>query len=177
MIRKILLIACFVLTSSINAQSISRDYSVLKNLSLINNHETNGKKTLLEAIRVTGMMETFESEGPFTVFEPTEAALTNLPDEYTLKKLLKQRDKKKLKDLVGHFVVKGNFKVKDLSELIKENDGKATLETLSGNKLTLSISYGNIKIKDDHGNFAIVKKHDINSSNGVVHVVNKVLIP
>ena len=177
MIRKILLIACFVLTSSINAQGISQDYNVLKNTSLTNSHETNGKKTLLEAIKTAGMMETFESEGPFTLFIPDEAALTNLPSEYSLKTLMKQGNKKKLKDLVGYFVVKGNFKANDLIDLVKENDGEATLETLIGETLTLSLSYGDVKIKDKQGNIATVAKPDINSSNGVVHVVDKVLIP
>ena len=177
MTRKVLLIACFVLATSINAQSVSQDYSVLKNASLTNNHETNGKKTLLEAIRIADMMSMFESEGPFTVFEPTDAALTNLPDEYRLNELLKPENKQKLKNLVGYHVVKGNFKVEDLSELIKENDGEATLETLNGSKLILSLSYGNIKIKDQHGNISTIKNHDINSSNGIVHVVDKVLIP
>ena len=175
--RTILLIACSMLAISINAQSISQDYSVMKNASLTNNHETDGKKTLVMAIRMAGMMDTFESEGPFTVFEPTDAALTNLPNEYRLNELIKPENKQKLKDLISYHVVKGDFKTKDLIELIKENEGEATLETLSGNNLTLSLSYGNVRIKDQHGNISTVKKTDINSSNGVVHVVDKVLIP
>ena len=177
MIRKILFIFCFALGISTNAQSVSQDYSIVRNISLTSKHETDGNKTLLEAIKVANMMDMFESEGSFTVFEPTDAAITNLPDEYRLKELVKPENKQKLKDLVGYHVIKGEFKVKDLSELVKENNGEATLETLSGNKLTVSLFYGNVKIKDDHGNISTVKENDINSSNGVVHTINRVLIP
>ena len=175
--KQILLIACFVVAFSINAQSVSQDYSVLKNANLLNNHRVDGKRSIFKAVRTAGFVDTLESEGPFTLFVPTEAAITNLPDEYRFKSLLQPENKEKLKGLVGYHLLKGEFIAKDIVKLIKENDGEATIKSVNGNELKLSLSYGKVKIKDQQGNTATVENSDINSSNGVVHVIDKVLIP
>ena len=171
MTKQISFIVCFVMAISINAQSISQENSIVKNASLSDSH-----KTLVTAVKAAGLVKTLDSKGPFTVFAPTDAAFDEVPKS-TLKSLLKPANKEKLQGLLTYHVVEGDFKAKDVVGLIKKNDGQATVGTVNGGKLTLSLSYGDVKIKDQQGNTATVAKADLNSSNGVIHVVDKVLMP
>ena len=173
---------------SINAQSISKENSIVENASLSDSHTT-----LVTAIKAAGLVETLDGKGPFTVFAPTNPAFADIPRS-TLKSFLKPENKEKLQGLLTYHVVAGDFKAKDVIKLIKKNDGQATIKTVNGGKLTLSLSYNDVevkdqqgntasvakadlKVKDQQGNTATVAKADLNSSNGVIHVVDKVLMP
>ena len=175
--KKLLSIVCFIAAFSVDAQSISQDYSVLRNANLSNDHTVDGERSILNAVRRAGFAKQLESEGPFTLLVPTESAITNLPDEYRFRSLLKPENKEKLVGIVAHHLIKGKFKANDLMKLIEENNGKVTVESIKGDELVLSLSYGKIKIKDQQGNTTTVINKDINSSNGVIHIIDNVLIP
>ena len=171
MTKQITLILCLLITGTLSAQSLSPDNSVVQNMSLSNSHNL-----IIKAVKVAGLVETLDSKGPFTVFAPSDDAFKKLPKE-TLQTLLRPESKKELQTLLTYHVVKGKFNAKKVIDLIKKNKGKVKIETLSGDKLILSLEDGKVQIMDQNGNISIVTKADLNSSNGVIHVVDQVLKP
>ena len=132
--------------------------------------------TLVAAVKAAELVATLSSEGPFTVFAPTNAAFGNLP-EGTVETLLKPENKKQLQTVLTYHVIAGKFNAKDVVEAIKKGDGKAELQTVSGGTLTAMLDGDMVKIKDAKGNVATVTIADVNQSNGVIHVVDTVLLP
>lgn len=132
--------------------------------------------TLVAAVKAAGLVETLQSEGPFTVFAPTNAAFDKLPDG-TVETLLKEENKKKLQTVLTYHVISGKFNAKDVMKNIKKNGGKVTMKTVSGGSLTFWEKDGEIYVRDENGNDALVTIADVNQSNGVIHVINKVLLP
>lgn len=164
-------ILMLALSLNLSAQNLSEDNNIVKNASASPDH-----KTLVKAIVAADLAKTLSSEGPFTVFAPTDKAFSQVPKE-TLKMLLKPENKGKLKSILTYHVVKGNFKAKDVIALIKKYDGKAIVGTVSGSKLTLTLKGSNVLVEDQNGNIATVTTADLNSTNGVIHVVDTVLMP
>jgi len=121
-------------------------------------------KTLVAAVKAAGLADTLSGKGPFTVFAPTDAAFAKLPAG-TVESLLKPENKDKLKAILLYHVVKGDVKSGDLK------DGES-VKTLDGQSLTVGISGGVVNV-----NGATVVKADIPASNGVIHVIDTVLIP
>lgn len=132
--------------------------------------------TLVTAVKAAGLVETLQSEGPFTVFAPTNAAFDKLP-EGTVEALLEEANKETLTKVLTYHVLAGKFNAKDVMENIKKNDGKVAMKTVSGGTLTFWEEDGNIYVRDENGNDAMVTIADVNQSNGVIHVINKVLLP
>ena len=132
--------------------------------------------TLVAAVKAAELVETLSSDGPFTVFAPTNAAFGNLP-EGTVESLLKPENKKQLQTVLTYHVIAGKFNAEDVVAAIKKGDGKAELQTLSGGTLTAMLDGKNVKIKDSKGNVATVTIADVNQSNGVIHVIDTVLLP
>ena len=132
--------------------------------------------TLVTAVKAAGLVETLQSEGPFTVFAPTNAAFDKLP-EGTVEKLLKEENKMKLQTVLTYHVLSGKFNAKDLLKNIREKGGKVMMKTVSGGSLMFWEKSGDIYIRDENGNNALVTIADVNQSNGVIHVINKVLLP
>lgn len=132
--------------------------------------------TLVAAVKAAELVETLSSEGPFTVFAPTNAAFGNLP-EGTVETLLKPENKKQLQTVLKYHVVAGKFSAKDVIAAIEKGDGKAELKTVSGGTLTAMLDGKKVKIKDSKGNVGTVTIADVNQSNGVIHVVDTVLLP
>jgi uncharacterized surface protein with fasciclin (FAS1) repeats len=132
--------------------------------------------TLVAAVKAAGLVETLQSEGPFTVFAPTNAAFEELPDG-TVETLLKEENKDKLSSILTYHVLAGKFNAKDVMKNIKKNDGKVTMKAVNGGELTFWEKEGDIYITDENGNSAMVTIADVNQSNGVIHVINKVLLP
>ncbi|MFN2261910.1 MAG: fasciclin domain-containing protein [Psychroflexus sp.] len=132
--------------------------------------------TLVAAIKASGLVETLSGEGPFTVFAPTNAAFENLPDG-TVENLLKSENKKQLQTVLTYHVITGKFNATDVIAAIKKGDGKAELKTVSGGTLSVMLDGKKVKIKDSKGNVATVTIADVNQSNGVIHVVDTVLLP
>lgn len=132
--------------------------------------------TLVAAVKAAGLVETLESPGPFTVFAPTNEAFNKLP-KGTVDNLLKPENKKQLISVLTYHVVAGKLDSKALMEKVKEGNGMATLTTVQGEKLTVWESGKKLMVKDSKGNSATVTIKDVYQKNGVIHVINKVLMP
>ncbi|PHS06381.1 MAG: fasciclin [Blastopirellula sp.] len=132
--------------------------------------------TLVAAVKAAGLVETLSGPGPFTVFAPVNMAFAALPAG-TVDTLLKPENKGQLvKILTGH-VVSGSLSAADLMTKIKANGGSYNMQAVSGDALTAKIRNGHIYIFDETGGAAKISISDVNQSNGVIHVVEKVLLP
>ena len=132
--------------------------------------------TLVAAVKAAGLVETLQSDGPFTVFAPTNAAFNMLPAG-TVDGLLKPDMKSQLSAVLTYHVVSGRLDSKELMKMIKDGGGMATLKTVQGEDLTVMMKGNGIAVKDSKGGVAMVTTKDVYQKNGVIHVVNKVLMP
>jgi len=132
--------------------------------------------TLVAAVKAADLVEILQSEGPFTVFAPTNAAFEALPAG-TVETLLKEENQKKLQAVLTYHVLAGDFKAKDVVAAINKGNGKATFTTVNGAKLSAMLDGDKVKLKDAAGNVATVTIADVNQSNGVIHVIDTVLLP
>jgi uncharacterized surface protein with fasciclin (FAS1) repeats len=132
--------------------------------------------TLVAAVKAAGLVDTLMSPGPFTVFAPTNTAFEKLPDG-TVGMLVKPENKDTLTKILTYHVVAGKLTAKDIVGAIKMNGGKATLTTVAGEKLTARLSGNSVVITDGKGGQSAVTTVDVMQSNGVVHVIDSVLLP
>ncbi len=132
--------------------------------------------TLVAAVKAAGLVETLKGPGPFTVFAPTNAAFAALPAG-TVDTLLKPENKGKLTTILTYHVVPGKLDASALGGQIMDGKGMATLKTVAGGTLTAKASGGKIMVGDENGGWATVSTADVYQSNGVIHVVDKVLLP
>jgi len=132
--------------------------------------------TLVAAVKAAGLVETLKGPGPFTVFAPTNEAFAALPAG-TVETLLKPENKATLVKILTYHVVAGKMSAADLLNAITEGHGKAMLKTVSGGELVAMKSGQGIDIEDEKGGHARVTIADVDQSNGVIHVVDKVLLP
>ena len=132
--------------------------------------------TLVSAVKAADLVATLKSEGPFTVFAPTNAAFDKLP-EGTVANLLKPENKAQLAKILTYHVVSGNLDASAVLDAIKKGDGKVVLTTVSGGKLTASLDMGKVKLTDEAGNSAFVTAADLKGTNGVIHVIDSVVVP
>jgi uncharacterized surface protein with fasciclin (FAS1) repeats len=132
--------------------------------------------TLVAAVKAGGLVETLEGAGPFTVFAPTNEAFAALP-KGTVDGLLKPDNKKTLDKILTYHVVPGKLDSAVLDQDIKDGGGKAVLKTVEGGTLTVTGSGKNLTVTDEKGGSAKVTIADVDQSNGVIMVVNKVLMP
>jgi len=133
--------------------------------------------TLVAAVKAAGLVDTLQSKGPFTVFAPTDAAFNKLPAG-TVANLVKPENKATLTSILTYHVVSGKYEMKDLEKLIKKGGGKAELKTVNGQALWL-IGNGphNIQLKDAKGDVANISTYDVQQKNGVIDVIDTVLMP
>jgi uncharacterized surface protein with fasciclin (FAS1) repeats len=132
--------------------------------------------TLVAAVKAAGLVDTLNSKGPFTVFAPTNAAFEQLPAG-TVEMLLKPENKATLTKVLTYHVVAGRWDSKSLAKLITKGKGKAWLKTVSGGNLTAWMDGDKIVLQDEKGGTSTVTTADVYQSNGVIHVVNAVLMP
>jgi len=132
--------------------------------------------TLVAAVKAADLVETLQGKGPFTVFAPTNAAFNKLP-KGTVETLLKPENKKMLQTILTYHVVAGKMNASDIAKAIKAGNGKATLKTVSGGTLTAWMKGKKLYVTDEKGGMSQVTIADVNQSNGVIHVVNAVLLP
>ena len=132
--------------------------------------------TLVAAVKAAGLVETLKGRGPFTVFAPTNEAFEKLPAG-TVDTLLKPENKASLSKVLTYHVVPGRFDARALGKKIREGNGSATLTTASGGTLTAMMQGDKIVVKDDKGDLSTVTIGDVYQSNGVIHVVDTVLLP
>ena len=132
--------------------------------------------TLVAAVKAAGLVETLKSPGPFTVFAPTNAAFAALPAG-TVDTLLKPESKPTLTKVLTYHVVSGKMDAAALMAAMKAGNGKATLKTVSGGTLTATSNGSAVMVMDESGGTANVTIADVTQSNGVIHVIDKVLLP
>jgi len=132
--------------------------------------------TLVTAVTAADLVSTLKGKGPFTVFAPTNAAFDKLP-EGTVANLLKPENKVQLAKILTYHVVSGNLDAASVMAAIKSGNGKAVLTTVSGGKLTASLEMEKVKLTDESGKSAYVTAVDLKATNGVVHVIDGVLLP
>ena len=132
--------------------------------------------TLVAAVKAAGLVETLQSNGPFTVFAPTNAAFNKLPAG-TVEMLVKPENKNTLTNILTYHVVPGKISAKDLWDWTKKNDGKYMTKTVQGEELTFWSKGKDMYIKDAKGNSARITIADVNQSNGVIHLIETVLMP
>jgi uncharacterized surface protein with fasciclin (FAS1) repeats len=133
-------------------------------------------KTLVAAVKAAGLVETLSSPGPFTVFAPTDAAFAKLPAG-TVETLVKPENKATLTKILTYHVVAGKVTAADVVALIKKGGGKAMIKTVQGGTLTASLQGQNVVLTDAKGGKSIVTQTDVMQSNGVVHVIDTVVMP
>ena len=132
--------------------------------------------TLVAAVKAAGLVDTLQSPGPFTVFAPANAAFEKLPAG-TVDTLLKPENKDQLVKVLTYHVVAGKVSSSDLVKMIKQGGGKAELKTVEGGKITATVNVGKVILTDEKGGTATVTIADVFQSNGVIHVVDSVLLP
>jgi uncharacterized surface protein with fasciclin (FAS1) repeats len=132
--------------------------------------------TLVAAIKAAGLVETLKGPGPFTVFAPTNTAFSALPAG-TVDTLLKTENRPQLTKVLTYHVVPGKMDAAALIKQIDDGGGKATLKTAAGGTLTATVSGKTVSVTDESGGISKVTIADVNQSNGVIHVVDKVLLP
>lgn len=133
--------------------------------------------TLVAAVKAAGLVETLQSKGPFTVFAPVNDAFENLP-EGTVETLLKPENKATLTKVLTYHVVAGTMDFNTIAAAIKKGKGMAEMTTVSGGKLIAMMNGDhNITIKDENGMVANITTYDVYQSNGVIHVIDKVVLP
>jgi uncharacterized surface protein with fasciclin (FAS1) repeats len=132
--------------------------------------------TLVAAIKAADLVTTLKGKGPFTVFAPANSAFDKLP-KGTVENLLKPENKAALVKLLTYHVVAGNLKASDVLAAIKAGKGKAVVKTVQGENLTASLENGKVILTDAKGGKAMVTATDLAASNGVIHVIDSVVMP
>jgi uncharacterized surface protein with fasciclin (FAS1) repeats len=132
--------------------------------------------TLVAAVKAADLVTTLKGKGPFTVFAPTNSAFGNLPAG-TVESLLKPENKAQLAKILTYHVVSGNLDAAAVVAAINSGNGKAVLTTVSGGKLTGTMDNGKVKLTDETGKSAFVAVADLKGTNGVVHVIDGVVLP
>ena len=132
--------------------------------------------TLVAAVKAADLVSTLESRGPFTVFAPVNSAFDALPAG-TVENLLKPENKKTLTSILTYHVISGKFSASDLMKRVQKSNGKASMKTVQGENLYFTVKGDNLIVTDAKGNMANITIADVNQSNGVIHVIDRILMP
>ncbi len=132
--------------------------------------------TLVAAVKAAGLVDTLKGPGPFTVFAPTNEAFAKLPAG-TVDTLLKPENKDMLAKILTYHVVAGKLSASHLKKMVKEGNGTATIKTVQGDPLTVTMEGDELAVKDEKGGTAHITIANVNQLNGVIHVTDSVLIP
>jgi len=138
--------------------------------------EASNLTTLVTAVKAAGLVDTLQGPGPFTVFAPTNDAFNKLPAG-TVDTLVKPENQDQLKKVLTYHVVPGRITSAKLAAMIKKGGGQAVLKTVEGGTLTAMMDGSNIVLKDEKGGTSTVTQADVMQKNGVVHVIDSVLMP
>jgi uncharacterized surface protein with fasciclin (FAS1) repeats len=152
--------------------------AMMKSKDIVSNAANSADNTtLVAAVKAAGLVETLQGPGPFTVFAPTNEAFAVLPAG-TVDTLLKPENKPALVKILTYHVVPGRLDSAAIEHLIRKGGGRAELKTVQGDVLTAQMNGPkNIVLVDDKGNIAEISTYDVYQSNGVIHVIDKVLMP
>jgi len=157
---------------NVNGTAMISSNNIIENIGLSKEYSV-----LVTAIEDAGLTETFKSKGPITFFAPTNQAFEKLPPG-ELDTLLKPNHKLDLNYLITSHAIVGKLSVRDIQHKINSNNGQATFRTIAGTTITAKIDVNrNIVLIDDNGGQSIISKFDIQQSNGMLHIINAVLVP
>lgn len=157
--------------TNVGGASMLPERNIIENAVNSNDHET-----LVAAVKAAGLAEVLQGEGPFTVFAPVDAAFAELPDG-TVEMLLQPENQAQLQEVLTYHVVPGNMNREALLEAVMEREGAASFETVQGERLTVMRNGNNLSVMDASGNSANITLVDVAQSNGVIHVIDGVLMP
>jgi len=181
--KKLILSAIAVVTMAFTSQVYAQKNPMVGGAAMyatkdIVDNAVNSKDhtTLVAAVKVAGLVETLKGAGPFTVFAPTNAAFDKLPAG-TVETLVKPENKATLTKILTYHVVAGKMDSKAIAKAIKAGGGKAELTTVEGGKLWAWMEGKKLVLKDEKGGMSTVTIADVNQKNGVIHVVDTVLMP
>lgn len=132
--------------------------------------------TLVTALKAADLVGALQGDGPFTVFAPTNSAFSKI-DSKTLNSLLESKNKKALANILTYHVVPAKLMAKDVVAALKKGKGTVEVKALNGQKLTVVSKKGKIWLKDQNGNYSEIEATDVKGSNGVIHVINSVVMP
>jgi uncharacterized surface protein with fasciclin (FAS1) repeats len=166
-LKSVLLSASVILTSFVNAQT-----SDVVDIAISSKDHT----TLVAAVKAADLVTTLKGTGPFTVFAPSNSAFDKLP-KGTVENLLKPESKAALVKLLIYHVVSGKLMASDVLTAIKAGKGKAVVKTIQGEDLTATLVDGKVILTDAKGGKSTVTATDLNATNGVVHVIDSVVMP
>ncbi len=159
-------------TTMVGGQAMFRTKDIVDNAVNSADHTT-----LVAAVKAAGLVETLKGAGPFTVFAPTNAAFARLP-EGTVSTLLQPENKEQLTAVLTYHVVAGSYDATALAKAINAGHGQTTLKTVNGGWLTFMMNGDrNIVVRDAKGGVADISTYDVRQSNGVIQVIDKVLLP
>ncbi|PWK19423.1 putative surface protein with fasciclin (FAS1) repeats [Arcicella aurantiaca] len=164
---------------AINAQTVTVGSEAMYPTKNIVENAVNSKAhtTLVAAVKAADLVTTLQTKGPFTVFAPVNDAFENLPAG-TVETLLKPENKATLAKVLTYHVVAGKYDFDAIAKAIKAGGGKATFKTVSGGTLTAMFNGShNIVLKDENGGMANISTYDVYQSNGVIHVLDAVVLP
>lgn len=166
-------------TMTVNAQTVMVGGEQMYPKKNIIENAVNSKEhsTLVAAVKAADLVSTLQGKGPFTVFAPVNDAFENLPSG-TVSNLLKPENKATLTKVLTYHVIAGNYNFDALSKVIKAGGGKSVMKTVSGGNLIFMMNgEHNITLTDETGVTANISTYDVNQSNGVIQVIDKVLMP
>lgn len=162
-------------TSKAKAQKISNHDNLSKDVVDIA-IASDAHTTLVAAVKAAGLVETLKGDGPFTIFAPTNEAFDKLP-EGTVSNLIKPENKAQLIRILTYHVIAGNFEAADVVKAATDNGGSFEIATIQGGKLKVKIAEGDVWLVDENENYSKIVATDLKGTNGVVHVVDTVVLP
>ena len=181
--KKIIIMAIALAASAISTTTFAQGSKMVGGAAMypskdIVDNAVNSKDhtTLVAAVQAAGLVATLKSEGPFTVFAPTNAAFNKLP-EGTVGTLVKPENKAMLTKILTYHVIAGRFSSKDIAKAIKAGKGTAEFKTVSGGKIYGMMKGKKLILKDETGATAAVTIADVFQKNGVIHVIDSVVMP
>ena len=164
----------FILTTLV-ALSFSKNATAQKNIVDIA-VSSEDFSTLVTALKAADLVSALQGDGPFTVFAPLNSAFAKI-DSKTLSSLLEPKNKSALSNILTYHVVSGKLAASDVVAALKKGKGKVEVKALNGQTLTVVQDKGKIWLKDQNGNYSEIVKTDVMGSNGVIHVINSVVMP
>ena len=170
--KKSLIILCSLFVFGLNLNSNAQKSKSVVEIAASNNNFS----TLVTAVKAAGLVEALSGSGPFTIFAPTNSAFGKI-DEITLNSLLERKNRSKLSNILKYHVVANDIRAKDVVSSLKVGNGKTELTMLNGQKLKVIKKDGKIWLRDKNGNYSQIVKTDIVGKNGVIHVIDAVVIP
>jgi uncharacterized surface protein with fasciclin (FAS1) repeats len=177
--RIMLALAATIVAAPLSAQNVLVGGEAMYSSKDIVSNAVNSKDhtTLVAAVKAAGLVSTLQGKGPFTVFAPINGAFANLPAG-AVDNLLKPENKGALAGVLTYHVVAGNYSAKDIIQAIRKGNGTATFTTVNGQKLSAMMNGPmNVVLKDAAGNISNISTYDVAQSNGVIHVIDHVLMP